>query len=195
MVRQWVRVFGDGGGRSGRRASAAVAGVLVVALSACGQGPSAGGSSGGAARPGEDGSIAENSSISPFDAEHVAIRKLDPDLVAAVRKAAEDARSTGVELRVTSGWRSKEYQQRLLDRAVTAYGSLEEARRLVSTPEKSAHVSGKAIDIGPTDAADWLGRNGAEYGLCQVYANEMWHFELLTSPGGECPEQRNDAAG
>jgi zinc D-Ala-D-Ala carboxypeptidase len=96
---------------------------------------------------------------------------------------------------VTSGWRSKAYQQRLLERAVARYGSLDVARRLVSTPEKSAHVSGKAIDIGPTNAADWVIQHGAGYGLCRAYANEMWHFELLTSPGGDCPAPRTDAAG
>lgn len=151
------------------------------------------GSSGGGAV--EDGGIPEHTDISPFDSGHAAIRKLDPDLRAAVREAAGDARAAGVELRVTSGWRSKEYQQRLLDEAVAAYGSLEEARRLVSTPDKSAHVTGEAVDIGPTDAADWLIRNGADYGLCQTYANEMWHFELSTSPGGECPTPLSDAAG
>jgi zinc D-Ala-D-Ala carboxypeptidase len=177
--------------RSGRRALTAVVGVLVVALAACTPTPHAGENSSDGA--GEDGGIPDNSSISPFDSRHAAIRGLDPDLLAAVRKAAEDARSAGVELRVTSGWRSKAYQQRLLDEAVAAYGSLEEARRLVSTPEKSAHVTGEAVDIGPTDAADWLIRHGSDYGLCQTYANEMWHFELSTTPGGECPTPRNDA--
>ena len=85
--------------------------------------------------------------------------------------------------------------ERLLDEAVNTYGSLEEARRLVSTPDKSAHVTGEAIDIGPTDAADWLIRHGADYGLCQTYANEMWHFELSTTPGGQCPVPRSDAGG
>lgn len=183
--------------RWARRTSAAVVvAVLAVALSACTADVTAGGS--GAEGPpvgeSEDGSLPEGTDLSPFDTEHVAIRKLDAGLLAAVRAAAEDARHAGVELRVTSGWRSKRYQQRLFDEAVVRYGSAEEARRLVSTPEKSAHVIGKAIDIGPTDAADWLIRNGADHGLCQAYANEMWHFELLTSPGGTCPVPRADAA-
>ncbi|MEU4744671.1 M15 family metallopeptidase [Actinosynnema sp. NPDC023658] len=195
---------GFGGRRWGRRAVASVVGVLVVAVSACGPEPGAGGGApaggpprGGASSGGpvEDGSIPENGSISPFDSDHSAIRGLDPDLLAAVRKAAEDARAAGVELRVTSGWRSREYQQRLFDEAVARYRSVEEARRLVSTPEKSAHVVGKAVDIGPTDAADWVVQHGADYGLCQTYANEMWHFELSTTPGGECPVPLADAAG
>jgi len=188
MSRHWPRPRRN----EGRRAVPAVAGVLVAALTACAPERSAGGAPAGAV---EDGSIPDNSSISPHDSRHAAIRKLDPALRAAVLAAAEDARSAGIELRVTSGWRSEEYQRRLLDEAVSRYGSLGEARRFVSTPETSRHVVGEAVDIGPTDAADWLSRNGAEHGLCQVYANEMWHFELLTSPGGECPPQRADASG
>ncbi|MFD7657339.1 M15 family metallopeptidase [Actinosynnema sp. NPDC059797] len=171
-------------------------GALVVVLSSCGPvaPPGAAGAHGSPGRAAEDGSIAGDGRISPY-ADHVAIRRMDPGLLAAVREAAEDARAAGIEVGVTSGWRSAEYQQRLLDEAVARYGSVEEARRFVTTPEESAHVSGKAVDIGPTDAADWVGRHGAAYGLCQVYANEMWHFELLTTPGGRCPEQRGDAAG
>jgi zinc D-Ala-D-Ala carboxypeptidase len=48
----------------------------------------------------------------------------------------------------------------------------------VATPDKSAHVSGDAVDIGPSGAAAWLSERGAEYGLCQTYGNEPWHYEL-----------------
>jgi len=144
---------------------------------------------------GEDGSIPDHENISPFDAGHAAIRYLDPRLRQAVRDAADDARENGVEVRVTSGWRSMAYQQRLLDEAVVKYGSFEKAREFVNTPEKSTHVSGDAVDIGPTVAADWVIQHGSDYGLCQTYANEMWHFELMTDPGGKCPAPRSDAAG
>ncbi|MFE9749450.1 M15 family metallopeptidase [Saccharothrix saharensis] len=189
------RVRGCGDRRSARPALAAVVGALVVALSACSAGPAMNPGGHAKGRANEDGGIPTGSSISPDDSGHPAIARLDPALLAALRAAARDARAAGVELRVTSGWRSKAYQQRLLDEAVARYGSLAEARRLVSTPEKSAHVTGKAIDIGPTDAADWLIRNGSDHGLCQTYANEMWHFELSTTPGGECPRPHDDAAG
>jgi hypothetical protein len=161
--------------------------ALIVALgcvlTACTSAP---------ATPSSDGGIAD--SISPADTEHAAIRNLDPHLRQALQDATLDAGRDGVELRVTSGWRSKDYQQRLLDDAVAKYGSLEEARRFVNTPDRSTHVSGDAVDIGPTDAADWMSQHGADYGLCQAYANEIWHFELLTTPGGECPPARPDAS-
>ncbi len=91
--------------------------------------------------------------------------------------------------------RGRAEAERLLDEAVALYRSEEEARRFVHPPEKSKHVSGKAIDIGPTAADDWLIQHGADYGLCQAYADEMWHFELLAPPGGECPQPLGDANG
>lgn len=66
---------------------------------------------------------------------------------------------------------------------------MDEASKWVHSPSLSKHVSGQAVDIGPTDADDWLIQHGSDYGLCQTYANEMWHFELATTPGGECPPQ------
>jgi hypothetical protein len=131
---------------------------------------------------------------SPFDEDLPTVANLDPDLLEAVESAARDAHDDGVALQITSGWRSREHQQRLYDEAVAKYGSEEEARRYVSTPDTSAHVTGDAVDIGPTDADDWLGRHGAAYGLCQVFANEIWHFELATEPGGECPEMLPDSS-
>ncbi|WP_234320266.1 M15 family metallopeptidase [Streptomyces sp. SBT349] len=143
----------------------------------------------------EDGTVPDGARLTPFDTEHPAVANLEPWLLAALQQAAEEAREDGVELLVTSGWRSEEHQRRLLEEAIEEYGSLERAREFVNTPERSTHVSGEAVDIGPTDADDWLIRNGSRYGLCQVYANEMWHFELLTEPGGTCPPLREDAAG
>jgi hypothetical protein len=35
-----------------------------------------------------------------------------------------------------------------------------------------------AIDIGPFNATAWLSKHGAKYGLCQIYRNEPWHYEL-----------------
>ncbi len=103
---------------------------------------------------------------------------LDRALDGALRQAATDAVYDGVELYVESGWRSPEYQQQLLREAISKYGSEEEAARWVATPETSPHVSGDAVDIGPLDATAWLSEHGAEYGLCQIYSNEPWHYEL-----------------
>jgi len=113
-----------------------------------------------------------------FDDEIPGVARLDPALLGALRQAAVDAADDGVELVVDSGWRSPAYQRQLLREAVLKYGSEAEASRWVATPTTSAHVSGDAVDIGPSASAAWLSEHGAAYGLCQVYGNEPWHYEL-----------------
>lgn len=125
--------------------------------------------------------------LTPGNVRSPQITNLDPDLRSALQAAARAATADGVPFWVTSGWRSRAHQQRLLDAAVVRYGSLKEALRWVSTPDGSAHVTGDAVDIGPAEADRWLERNGSRWGLCRVFANEVWHFELATGPGGSCP--------
>lgn len=141
-----------------------------------------------------DGYIADGEELSPFATDYPAVGNLAPDLLAAVQHAATDAARDGVDLMITSGWRSARYQQALLDAAIAQYGSEAEARRWVNTPAKSTHVTGKAVDIGPTAADLWLRQHGNRYGLCQIYANEPWHYELATEPGGICPPPLADAS-
>jgi zinc D-Ala-D-Ala carboxypeptidase len=125
---------------------------------------------------------ASSTAASPIEAprsEHRGARRgLDPALRDALGEAAADAADDGVEIVVDSGWRSPEHQEQLFREAVSKYGSEEEAARWVASPETSAHVSGDAVDIGPVAAAAWLSEHGAGYGLCQIYANEPWHYEL-----------------
>jgi D-alanyl-D-alanine carboxypeptidase len=128
------------------------------------------------------------------DADVPAVTRLDPALLDALRRAATAAADDGIEVEVTSGWRSRAFQQQLLDEAVARYGSAGEAARWVATPDTSAHVSGEAVDVGPTDAAYWMSLHGPSFGLCQVYANEIWHYELLAGPDGTCPQLRADNA-
>jgi LAS superfamily LD-carboxypeptidase LdcB len=113
-----------------------------------------------------------------FDDTYPAVANLDRGLLAALRKAARDAGGDGVEVYVNSGWRSPAYQEQLLEEAVTKYGSRAEAARWVATPTTSPHVSGDAVDLGGADATRWLSEHGAGYGLCQIYRNEPWHYEL-----------------
>jgi zinc D-Ala-D-Ala carboxypeptidase len=123
-----------------------------------------------------DGAVPDGTTV--FDDEIPGVANLDPALLGALRQAVTDAADDGVEFFVDSGWRSTEYQEQLLHEAVLKYGSEEEAARWVATPSRSAHVSGEAVDIGPSGAAAWLSEHGAEYGLCQIYGNEPWHYEL-----------------
>ncbi|MFB4315870.1 M15 family metallopeptidase [Actinomadura sp. 21ATH] len=138
-----------------------------------------------------DGAVPDG--VTVFDDTIPAVAKLDPDLLKALRQAATAAADDGVEIYVNSGWRSAEYQNRLLRRAVSKYGSEAAAARWVATPATSPHVSGDAVDIGRSEATAWLSRHGAEYGLCQIYRNEPWHYELRTdAPGRGCPRTYSD---
>jgi hypothetical protein len=140
-----------------------------------------------------DGAVPDGTTV--FDDGIPGVANLDPAFLGALRQAAADAARDGVELTVDSGWRSPAYQERLLREAVAKYGSEAEAARWVATPETSAHVSGDAVDIGPSAAADWLSDHGAEYGLCQIYDNEPWHYELRPeAPSHGCPPTYADPA-
>jgi hypothetical protein len=113
-----------------------------------------------------------------FDDEVPGVAKLDPALLRALRQAATAAADDGVRFVVNSGWRSPAYEDELRREAVAKYGSEEEAAKWVATGTTSPHVSGDAVDLGPASATSWLSTHGAAYGLCRIYDNEPWHYEL-----------------
>jgi D-alanyl-D-alanine carboxypeptidase len=123
-----------------------------------------------------DGAVPDGTTI--FDDEIPGVANLDPGLLAVLRRAATDAADDGVKFFVESAWRSPKYQEQLFREAVSKYGSEEEAARWVAAPNRSAHVSGDAVDMAHSDATAWLSEHGAEYGLCPIYGNEPWHYEL-----------------
>lgn len=113
---------------------------------------------------------------------------LDPAVARSVRLAIDAAAAEGVELQVTSGWRSAERQAVLHAEAAQKYGSANKARQWVLPTEESEHVRGGAVDVGPPAAVTWLEQHGVRFGLCRRYANEPWHFERLAgAKGSVCP--------
>ncbi len=142
-----------------------------------------------------EGGLPDGQRLSPFDLSSPAVNRLDPALLDAIQQAANGAAADGITIGLTSGWRSTEFQQRLFDDAAAQYGSADIASQYVASPQVSKHVIGKAVDVGPAGADEWLIHNGSAFGLCQIYANEIWHFELATDYGGTCPPLRPNAAG
>lgn len=141
----------------------------------------------------ETGRVANG--VTVFDDGVPAVANLDPALLEALRQAASDAAGVGVEFVVNGGWRSPEYQDELFREAIAEYGSPEEAARWVATAATSSHVSGDAVDIGELDATAWLSEHGAAYGLCQIYDNEPWHYELRPEAIEHgCPATYRDAS-
>jgi D-alanyl-D-alanine carboxypeptidase len=142
-----------------------------------------------------DGVIAHGAAVSVFDNTRPAVARLDGSLRDALRRAAKDAAADRISMGVSSGWRSSRYQAQLFEDAVRTYGSPREAARWVAPPETSAHVSGDAVDVGPSAADRWLSRHGATYGLCQIYRNEPWHYELRPDAQSHgCPRMYADAS-
>lgn len=139
----------------------------------------------------EDGLLPDGATA--FDEGYPGVARLSPGLLDALQRAAHDAAAGDIVIRVNSGWRSAEYQDRLLQEAVGQYGSAEEAARWVASSTTSAHVAGDAVDVGSYDAVEWLADHGAAYGLCQTYGNESWHFELRPEAVEEgCPPPYTD---
>ena len=173
--------------------------VLTVSLAACAAGPKLVETLQPASSPADltdsDGYVPNGDTLT-LNSDRPAITRLDPALLTALRsadKAAEDER--GISITITDGWRSKKYQDFLFAQAVQKYGSEREAEKWVKRGTQSAHVSGHAVDIATADAMDFLNRFGSRWGLCQVYANEIWHFELRTTAGGTCPLMATDGRG
>jgi hypothetical protein len=118
------------------------------------------------------------SHTSAFDDGLPGVGKLDPALLDALQRASADAKRRGVRVYVDSGWRSRTYQEQLFRQAVSEYGSEAQAAPWVAIPGTSTHESGNAVDIGQANATAWLSAHGDRYGLCQIYRNEPWHYEL-----------------
>jgi LAS superfamily LD-carboxypeptidase LdcB len=140
-----------------------------------------------------DGEVPDG--VTVFDDQYPAVAELDPRLLSALRAAATEATRTGVRFDVDSGWRSRAYQEQLFREAVAKYGSGQQAARWVAPPGTSPHEAGQAIDLGPSSATEWLSAHGASFGLCQIYANEPWHYELRPAAATHgCPAMYADPA-
>jgi LAS superfamily LD-carboxypeptidase LdcB len=138
----------------------------------------------------DDGEVPDG--VTVFDEDYPAVSRLDGDLGDALRTAADDS---GTTFEVSSGWRSDEYQRQVFEQAVAEYGSEAEAARWAARPGTSVHEQGGAVDISNPAATAWLSRHGDSYGLCQIYANEPWHYELRPDADQDgCPAMYADAA-
>src|SRR5437764_89383 len=104
------------------------------------------------------------------------VSRLQPALRHAFAVARRNAARQGIDLHITSGWRSHAEQAALFAAAVRKYGTPAAASHWVLPPGRSAHERGAAIDVGPPQGAAWLDVHGVHYGLCRRYANESWHF-------------------
>ncbi|MNL16335.1 D-alanyl-D-alanine carboxypeptidase [compost metagenome] len=87
------------------------------------------------------------------------------------------ARADGVDLSITSAYRSDAYQAGLFKNAVAKYGSEAAASKWVAPPGNSQHRSGRALDLELSGGVHaWLSKNAARFGFYQPMSWEDWHW-------------------
>jgi len=88
---------------------------------------------------------------------------------------AEAAAGDGLELELTSGFRTNERQAELYDEYLHADGAL------AAKPGYSNHQSGRALDINVWNWSvyEWLDSHAATYGFKRTVPSEPWHWEYL----------------
>ena len=114
-----------------------------------------------------------------------------------------DAKASGVNLTLISGFRSRAQQEKLFLKQINKQGSKEAAARLSAPPGYSEHHTGYALDIGEdqnidtfikfefenTEAYRWLEQNAHKYGFelsfpknnLQGVSYEPWHWRFVNS--------------
>ncbi len=100
---------------------------------------------------------------------------LRADAAAAYKQMIAAARSAGINLSNTSGFRDNEKQQQLYNRYKQGKGNL------AARPGHSNHQGGISMDIGGvggygTRAYKWLAANAGRYGFVNDVKGEHWHW-------------------
>jgi D-alanyl-D-alanine carboxypeptidase len=128
------------------------------------------------------------------------MQRLTP--VAAERWAAmvASAAHDGITLLIVSGFRSVDYQARLIRKKINAGQSVSEILKVNAAPGYSEHHTGRAVDIATpgsrplteefegSPAFGWLQDNAGAYGFSMSYPRdnpggfiyEPWHWALRT---------------
>jgi hypothetical protein len=97
-------------------------------------------------------------------------RPMRPDVAIAFDRMARAAHADGVELLITSAFRSDAEQAALF--------AARPDPRWVAPPGTSLHRLGTELDLGPPGAYGWLRAHAAAFHFVQRYAWEPWHWGL-----------------
>jgi soluble lytic murein transglycosylase-like protein len=103
-------------------------------------------------------------------------KPMRPDVAAAFdRLAAAASAEAGLQLLVTSGYRSDAEQARLF--------AAHPDPKWVAPPGQSLHRYGTELDLGPPAAYAWLAANATRFHFVKRYAWEPWHFGYTLNLG------------
>jgi hypothetical protein len=102
-------------------------------------------------------------------------KPMRPDVALAFDRMAAAARADGVDLIVSSAFRSDAEQARLFAQHPDP--------KWVAPPGKSLHRLGTELDLGPPSAYDWLASNAERFHFTQRYSWEPWHYGFTLNAG------------
>jgi hypothetical protein len=102
-------------------------------------------------------------------------KPMRPDVAEAFDRMAAAARGDGVDLIVTSGFRTDAEQAVLF--------AAHPDPKWVAPPGKSLHRLATELDLGPPAAYGWLARNAERFHFVQRYSWEPWHFGFTLNAG------------
>lgn len=136
----------------------------------------------------------------PTDLREIEGHQLRAEAADAAQNMLQDMRADGVQVTVTSAYRSYETQVSTYDHWVQQNGQLT-ADRVSARPSFSEHQTGLAMDLADatgcdlqacfanTEAAQWAAQNAPDYGFVlrfpegqenvTGYVYEPWHFRYI----------------
>ena len=126
------------------------------------------------------------------------MQSLAPEAAARWKEMQARAADNGILLLIVSGYRSIDYQARLIRKKLNAGQSLSEILEVNAAPGHSEHHTGRAIDIASpgsrplteeferSEAFAWLGEHAGGFGFVMSYPRgnpagfiyEPWHWAL-----------------
>jgi D-alanyl-D-alanine carboxypeptidase len=126
------------------------------------------------------------------------MQRLTPAAAARWAEMQAAAAAAGITLLLVSGYRSVDYQARLIRKKINAGQSVSEILAVNAAPGHSEHHTGRAVDIATpgsrplteefeeSEAFGWLTQNAKTYGFSMSYPRnnpagfiyEPWHWAL-----------------
>lgn len=142
--------------------------LLTLMQNRGGAAPDASGTTGSASSGGEAAKAASGSGATVERQGKPIGAKIAGQFDAMVAAAKKD----GVNITITSGFRSRAEQEKLYAAYKNGTGNL------AAKPGTSNHESGEALDLGPPSAYGWLKQNAGKFGFKNKIASEPWHWSL-----------------
>ncbi len=124
------------------------------------------------------------------------MQRLTPQTAASWAAMVDAAAADGIRLLIVSGFRSVDYQARLIRKKINAGQRVSDILKVNAAPGFSEHHTGRAVDIATpgsrplseefeqSDAFRWLTENAADFGFSMSYPRdnpsgviyEPWHW-------------------